>query len=120
MEFIFVIFFFIFEGEMFCCCEFFICNLIFFVFLVWYGFDKRVNFFSEFNLIGRLNGSMVYVKRKEKVLVDIFEVYVGGVIRFDFVNGYKNVVVWLKVLWGLLLKVEIKVEEGGGWMIDKE
>lgn len=89
-------------------------------FSVRYGLDKRANFPSEFNLTGRPNGSTAHAKKKEKALADIFEAYVGGVIRSDLVNGYKNAVVWLKALWGPLLMAEIKVEEGGGRMIDKE
>lgn len=108
------------EGEMSRRRELLIRNSTLSAFSVRYGLDKRANFPSEFNLTGRPNGSTAHAKKKEKALADIFEAYVGGVIRSDLVNGYKNAVVWLKALWGPLLKAEIKVEEGGGRMIDKE
>ncbi|KAK0741716.1 ribonuclease III domain-containing protein [Apiosordaria backusii] len=108
------------EGEMSRRRELLIRNSTLSAFSVRYGLDKRANFPEEFQLAGRPKGSTANAKRKEKALADIFEAYVGAIIRSDPKNGYRNAVNWLKALWGPLLEQEVKVEEGGGRLIDKE
>ncbi|KAK4175939.1 ribonuclease III domain-containing protein [Triangularia setosa] len=108
------------EGEMSRRRELLIRNSTLSAFSIRYGLDKRANFPEEFQLAGRPKGSTANAKRKEKALADIFEAYVGAIVRSDPANGYKNAVAWLKALWGPLLEQEVKVEEGGGREIDKE
>ncbi|KAK4205610.1 ribonuclease III domain-containing protein [Triangularia verruculosa] len=108
------------EGEMSRRRELLIRNSTLSAFSIRYGLDKRANFPEEFQLTGRPKGSTANSKRKEKALADIFEAYVGAIIRSDPQNGYKNAVAWLRALWGPLLEQEVKVEENGGRQIDKD
>ncbi|KAK4226627.1 ribonuclease III domain-containing protein [Podospora fimiseda] len=78
-----------------------------------YGLDKKAHFPAEFDLDGRVNGSSASEKKREKALGDIFEAYVGALIRSDAANGYKIAVDWLKCLWGPVLKDFIEGYEKG-------
>ena len=44
----------------------------------------------------------------EKVYGDIFEAYVGAIIRSDHENGVQIVADWLKALWGRLIEDELR------------
>ncbi|KAK4462566.1 ribonuclease III domain-containing protein, partial [Cladorrhinum samala] len=61
-------------------------------FSIHYGLDKRAYFPREFDLEGRQGGSTASAKRREKALGDIFEAYVGALIRSDPQDGYKTAV----------------------------
>ncbi len=72
-----------------------------------YGLDKRAIFPEEFLKEGRDGGTKASVKERQKVLGDIFESYVGGLIRSD-PGGVKRALDWLKPLWSMTLAKEIK------------
>ncbi|KAK4162437.1 ribonuclease III domain-containing protein [Cladorrhinum sp. PSN259] len=78
-----------------------------------YGLDKLAKFPAEFDLAGRVNGSSASTKKREKTLGDIFEAYVGALVRSDAANGYRIAVDWLKALWGPVLKDQIREQEKG-------
>jgi ribonuclease-3 len=82
-------------------------------FSVHYGLDKRANFPAEFDLGGRLNGTKATEKQRVKVLGDIFEAYVGAIVRSDPENGMRRAAEWLKLLWGPVLEKQIWEEESG-------
>ncbi|KAK3990903.1 ribonuclease 3 [Cladorrhinum sp. PSN332] len=78
-----------------------------------YGLDRKAHFPAEFDLSGRANGSSASAKKREKALGDIFEAYVGALVRSDPADGYRTAVDWLKCLWGPVLKEQIKDQEQG-------
>jgi ribonuclease-3 len=82
-------------------------------FSVHYGLDKRANFPAEFGLGGRPNGTKASGKQRVKALGDIFEAYVGAIVRSDPENGMRRAAEWLKVLWGPVLERQIREEEKG-------
>lgn len=77
-----------------------------------YGLDKRANFPAEFGLGGRVNGTKVSDRQRMKALGDIFEAYVGALVRADPENGFRQASEWLKALWGPVLERQIREEEG--------
>ncbi|KAL2264275.1 hypothetical protein VTK26DRAFT_8478 [Humicola hyalothermophila] len=83
-------------------------------FSVHYGLDKRANFPAEFGLGGRPNGTKASEKQRAKALGDIFEAYVGALVRSDREHGFRRAAEWLKALWGPVLERQIRDEEGGG------
>ncbi|KAL1841407.1 hypothetical protein VTJ49DRAFT_7084 [Mycothermus thermophilus] len=83
-----------------------------------YGLDRRANFPAEFGLGGRLNGTSASDKQRAKVLGDIFEAYVGAIVRSDPDNGMRRAADWMKALWGPLLEKQIREVEGGGSVKD--
>ncbi|KAK4101017.1 ribonuclease III [Parathielavia hyrcaniae] len=89
-------------------------------FAVRYGLDRRANFPAEFGLGGRPNGSRASEKQRAKALGDIFEAYVGAVVRSDPEHGVRRAAEWMKVLWGPVLERQIREEEGGGGVRNKE
>ncbi|KAK4120818.1 ribonuclease III [Parathielavia appendiculata] len=89
-------------------------------FSVHYGLDKRANFPAEFGLGGRPNGTKVSDKQRAKALGDIFEAYVGAVVRSDPENGLRRAAEWMKVLWGPVLERQIREEESGGGVRNKD
>jgi ribonuclease-3 len=89
-------------------------------FSVHYGLDKRANFPAEFGLGGRPNGTKVSEKQRTKALGDIFEAYVGALVRSDPENGLRRAAEWLKVLWGPVLEMQIREEESGGGVVNKD
>ncbi|KAL2149473.1 hypothetical protein VTH82DRAFT_8124 [Thermothelomyces myriococcoides] len=89
-------------------------------FSVHYGLDKRANFPAEFGLGGRPNGTKVSEKQRTKVLGDIFEAYVGAIVRSDPENGLRRVAEWMKALWGPVLEKYIREEETGTRVGDKD
>jgi ribonuclease-3 len=82
-------------------------------FSVHYGLDKRANFPAEFGLGGRPHGTKVREKLRVKALGDIFEAYVGALVRSDPENGLRRAAEWMKALWGPVLEKEILEEESG-------
>jgi ribonuclease-3 len=82
-------------------------------FAVHYGLDRRANFPAEFGLGGRPNGTTVSQKQRAKALGDIFEAYVGALIRSDPEHGLRRASEWLKALWGPVLERHIREEESG-------
>ncbi len=89
-------------------------------FSVHYGLDKRANFPAEFGLGGRPAGTTASEKQRAKVLGDIFEAYVGALVRSDPENGMGRAAEWLKLLWGPVLERQIREEETGGRVKDRE
>ncbi len=89
-------------------------------FSVHYGLDKRANFPAEFGLGGRPAGTTASEKQRAKVLGDIFEAYVGALVRSDPENGMGRAAEWLKLLWGPVLERQILEEETGGRVRDMD
>ncbi|GAB1313041.1 ribonuclease III [Madurella fahalii] len=90
-------------------------------FSIHYGLDKRANFPAEFGLGGRPNGTKATEKQRAKALGDIFEAYVGAVVRSDPENGFNRASEWLKALWGPVLERQIlEQERNAGNVKDKE
>lgn len=89
-------------------------------FSVHYGLDKRANFPAEFGLGGRVNGTKASERQRVKALGDIFEAYVGALIRADPADGFRQASEWLKVLWGSVLERQIREEEARGNPKDKD
>ncbi|KAL2171627.1 hypothetical protein VTG60DRAFT_2195 [Thermothelomyces hinnuleus] len=89
-------------------------------FSVHYGLDKRANFPAEFGLGGRPNGTKASEKQRAKALADIFEAYVGAIVRSDPENGLRRVAEWMKVLWGPVLERQIREEETGARVSDRD
>ncbi len=87
-------------------------------FSVHYGLDARANFPAEFGLGGRPNGTKVSDKQRAKALGDIFEAYVGAVVRSDPANGLARAAEWVKALWGPVLERHIRDEEKGTRVTD--
>lgn len=79
-------------------------------FSVCYGLDKMADIPEEFHVKGRVGGTHASEKARVKILGDLFEAYVGGVILSDPVNGVQRASDWLKALWGPL--VEEYIREG--------
>jgi ribonuclease-3 len=86
-------------------------------FSVHYGLDKRANFPDEFGLGGRPRGTTVSQKQRTKALGDIFEAYVGALVRSDPEHGIRRATEWLKALWAPLLERHIRDEESGAHVI---
>lgn len=89
-------------------------------FSVHYGLDARANFPAEFGLGGRPNGTKVSEKQRAKALGDIFEAYVGAIVRSDPENGMGRAAEWLKALWGPVLERQIREEETGARVKDRD
>ncbi|KAK4190246.1 ribonuclease 3 [Podospora australis] len=88
-----------------------------------YGLDKKANFPPEFEMVpsdSKPVGLPPSEKSRAKALGDIFEAYVGALIRSDPVNGYKTAVEWLKALWGPILAHYVREEESGGRKVDQD
>jgi ribonuclease-3 len=75
-----------------------------------YELNKRTRFPPEFDLQVRPGASSVTEKNKRKVLGDIFEAYVAGVILGDPQHGLPRVSSWMKALWSSELAEEIRKE----------
>ncbi|KAL2136712.1 hypothetical protein VTI74DRAFT_2123 [Chaetomium olivicolor] len=82
-------------------------------FSIQYGLDKRANFPAEFGLGGRPNGTKASDKQRAKALGDIFEAYVGALVRSDPERGFQRAADWLKSLWAPVLERHIREEESG-------
>ncbi|ESA43619.1 ribonuclease III [Neurospora crassa] len=80
-------------------------------FSVYYGLDKMADIPEEFNMEGRVGGTNASQKVRIKILGDLFEAYVGGVILSDPANGIQRASDWLKALWGPLMAEYIREEE---------
>lgn len=85
-----------------------------------YGLDRRANFPAEFGLAGRANGTKASEKQRAKALGDIFEAYVGAIVRSDPADGMRRASEWMKALWGPLLERQIREEESGTRVQDME
>jgi ribonuclease III len=75
-----------------------------------YRLDRRLNFPLEFALEGNSGGNQAASKQKRKVLGDVFEAYVAGVILADPVQGLATASTWMKSLWSMELRYEILKE----------
>ncbi|KAK7981037.1 hypothetical protein PG989_013494 [Apiospora arundinis] len=75
-----------------------------------YGLDKRIVFPREFDMGSSGNGQGAKEKTHKKVLGDIFEAYVAGVILGDPEFGLARASSWMKALWSKELAKEIKAE----------
>ncbi|KAK4144108.1 ribonuclease III domain-containing protein [Dichotomopilus funicola] len=89
-------------------------------FSVHYGLDRRANFPAEFGLGGRPNGTKASDKQRIKALGDIFEAYVGAIVRSDPEHGLRRAADWLKALWGPVLEHHVREEETGSRVSDRE
>lgn len=89
-------------------------------FSVHYGLDRRADFPGEFGFDGRPGGTNASAKQRAKALGDIFEAYVGALIRSDPEHGFLRAAEWLKALWGPLLEEHIRHEESGGNAGDRD
>ncbi|KAI1449436.1 ribonuclease III [Annulohypoxylon stygium] len=76
-------------------------------FTVQYGINKRTKFPAEFDLNGRVGGSLTSQNTRRKVLGDVFEAYVAAVILSD-PEGLSRVSPWIKSLWSTKIAKEIK------------
>ena len=74
-----------------------------------YGLNKRTRFPAVFDLRNRTNGASATEKTKRKVMGDVFESYVAGVI-LGTPNGLALVSSWMKALWSKELAEEIQKE----------
>ncbi|KAI0125107.1 ribonuclease III domain-containing protein [Xylariales sp. AK1849] len=75
-----------------------------------YGLNQRTRFPADFDLHGRIGGNEASQAKKKKVLGDVFEAYVAGVILGDAEKGLSRVSAWMKSLWSKELADEIKKE----------
>lgn len=80
-----------------------------------YGIEKRANFPLEFTDNAPQRGTKVAAKEREKVNGDLFEAYVGALVRArppaDKAPLYDGVAItlrWLKSLWAMSLSKEIE------------
>ncbi|KAL1903635.1 hypothetical protein Sste5346_000264 [Sporothrix stenoceras] len=79
-----------------------------------YGIEKRANFPLEFTDNAPLRGTKVAAKEREKVNGDLFEAYVGALIRARPASTdvpYDGVTItlrWLRSLWAMSLSEEIR------------
>jgi len=80
-------------------------------FSIHYGLDQKANFPPEFGLGGRKNGTAASEQKRAKALGDIFEAYIGAVVRSDPENGFKRAAQFMKDLWGPVLERQIREEE---------
>ncbi|KAK3397271.1 ribonuclease III domain-containing protein [Sordaria brevicollis] len=80
-------------------------------FSVHYGLDKMADIPEEFKVEGRVGGTSASQKMRVKILGDLFEAYVGGVILSDPAHGVQRASDWLKALWGPLMAEYIREEE---------
>ncbi|CAK7217136.1 hypothetical protein SBRCBS47491_003068 [Sporothrix bragantina] len=80
-----------------------------------YGIEKRANLPPEFSDVQNTGGTKVAAKERQKVHGDLFEAYVGALIRArpppgQGPLGYDGVAValrWLRSLWAMSLSKEI-------------
>ena len=81
---------------------------------VHYGLDKRAQIPDEFVGDGRDKGSRATDRGRQKVNGDLFEAYVGALVRAKSTNsGYDSFAVtvgWLRSLWAMTLAGDIKRE----------
>lgn len=75
-----------------------------------YDLDRRLRFPLEFALQGNSGGNQATDKQKRKVLGDVFEAYVAGVIMADPEQGLVRASTWIKSLWSIELRREITQE----------
>lgn len=80
-----------------------------------YGIEKRANFPPEFTDNAPQRGTKVATKEREKVNGDLFEAYVGALIRarppVETAPQYDGVAItlkWLRSLWAMTLSKEIE------------
>lgn len=74
-----------------------------------YGLDKRAKLPDEFKGDGRSGGSRARDEQRQKVYGDLFEAYVGALIRSD-ARGVERAQQWLKPLWALTIEEDIRGE----------
>ncbi|KAI8720490.1 RNase III domain-containing protein [Fusarium sp. LHS14.1] len=76
-----------------------------------YEFHKRTHLPTDMGTMEQLMRTKPRDKDVIKIQGDIFEAYVGAIIRADPVQGRTNAATWLKALWGRTIKDQIiKVE----------
>ncbi|KAF4984674.1 hypothetical protein FZEAL_190 [Fusarium zealandicum] len=76
-----------------------------------YGFEKKTRLPTDLGSMEQLIRTKPRDRDVIKIQGDVFEAYVGAVVRSDPVNGRANVVTWLKALWGRTIKDQIKQAE---------
>jgi len=74
-----------------------------------YGLDKRAFLPPEFSQEVRSGGSRVKDHEREKVMGDLFEAYIGALIRSG-PDGVTRTLNWLKPLWSMNISKEIRAE----------
>ncbi|EFW98974.1 nucleolar rnase [Grosmannia clavigera kw1407] len=74
-----------------------------------YGLDKRAKLPAEFKGEGRDGGSRARLEQRNKMYGDLFEAYVGALIRSD-PQGVERAQKWLKRLWALTIEKDIREE----------
>lgn len=76
-----------------------------------YGFHKRTELPIDMGTMEQLIRTKPRDRDVIKIQGDIFEAYVGAIIRADPVQGRTNAATWLKALWGRTIKDQIKQAE---------
>ncbi|RMJ07420.1 hypothetical protein CDV36_012978 [Fusarium kuroshium] len=76
-----------------------------------YGFHKRTQLPADMGTMEQLMRTKPRDRDVIKIQGDVFEAYVGAIIRADPVQGRANAAAWLKVLWGSTIKDQIKQVE---------
>jgi ribonuclease-3 len=76
-----------------------------------YGFHKRTHLPTDMGTMEQLMRTKPRDRDVIKIQGDVFEAYVGAIIRADPVNGRANAAAWLKALWGRTIKDQIKQVE---------
>ncbi|RSL42349.1 hypothetical protein CEP53_012237 [Fusarium sp. AF-6] len=76
-----------------------------------YGFHKRTQLPADMGTMEQLMRTKPRDRDVIKVQGDVFEAYVGAIIRADPVQGRANAAAWLKALWGRTIKDQIKQVE---------
>ncbi|KAJ4316418.1 hypothetical protein N0V84_007855 [Fusarium piperis] len=76
-----------------------------------YGFQKRTQLPIDMGTMEQLMRTKPRDRDVIKIQGDIFEAYVGAIIRADPVQGRTNAAAWLKALWGRTIEDQIKKVE---------
>ncbi|RSL55997.1 hypothetical protein CEP54_009074 [Fusarium duplospermum] len=76
-----------------------------------YGFHKRTQLPADMGTMEHLMRTKPRDRDVIKIQGDIFEAYVGAIIRADPIQGRANAAAWLKALWGRTIKDQIKQAE---------
>lgn len=76
-----------------------------------YKMEKRTRLPTDMPSMEELINTRPRDKEVTKIQGDVFEAYVGAVVRADRVNGLKVVQTWLKTLWGQTIKDQIQQAE---------
>jgi len=88
-----------------------LCNANLSEYALHYGFETRAILPREFHADGRRGsgGTVATAKERQKVLGDIFEAYIGALVRSG-PDGEERATGWLKALWSMKIATEIRAE----------